>query len=208
MGRGVLVEGDDLVLVDVEGVEELLDVPAPRGHYLPGERVPHHRDLLEEFHEVRELDVPAALSQDQPPEPRLLQLAAPQDHPQVARVVRLRDEPVAVAVDQVEDAADEGVLAAQQPEPSPELLVVHAALLAELVEALRDHLALLLVELGPAGLLLFVRLLVPQQLPEALVDHLGLLQLLLLRLAIHRIIILEAAAGRRLLWSAAYNIRV
>lgn len=185
MRKWVLVEGDDLVLVDVEGVEELLDVPAPGRHYLPGEGVPDHRDLLEELHEVCELDVAAALGEDQPAEARLLELAALEDDAQVVGVVGLGDEAVAVAVDEVEDAADEGVLAAEQPQPPSELLVVHLlSLLAELVEAVRDHLPLLLVEPRLAALLR-VQLLVPQQLLEALVYYLGLLQLLLLSLSVH-----------------------
>lgn len=185
MRGGVLVEGDDLVLVDVEGVEELLDVPALGRHYFSGEGVPDHRDLLEELHEVSELDVPAALGQDQPAEARLLELAALQDDAQVVGVVGLSDEAVAVAVDEVEYAADEGVLPTQQPQPPSELLVVHLlALLTELVESMRDHLPLRLVEpCLPA--LLRVQLLVPQQLLEPLVNYLGLLQLLLLSLTIH-----------------------
>ena len=180
MGLGVLVEGDGLVLVDVEGVEQFLHVLALGGHDLAGERVPHHRDLLEELHEVPQLHVSAPLGQDQPPEPRLLQLAPPQDHPQVPHVVRLRDQAVPVPVDQVEDAADEGVLAAQQAQPAAELRVVHlVGGLAELVEAGGDE-----VLLGGVEGLLGGRLRgeVPrlQQLLEAPVYYLGLFEFALL----------------------------
>lgn len=131
----VLAEGDGLVLVDVEGVEELLDVLALGGDDLPRQGVPDHRDLLEELQEVRQFDVSTPLGEDQPPKPRFLQLAPPQDDAQVLQVVVLGDEAVAVVVDEVEYAADEGVLAAQEPQAAAELLIVHPiAVLAQLVE--------------------------------------------------------------------------
>lgn len=147
MREELLIERDDLVLIDIEGIEQFLDVPAFGGYYFPRKRVPHNRYLLEEFHEVVELDVSSAFGQDEPAEARLLEVSALEYHLQVIGVVLFSDEAIVVAIDEVEDPADEGILSSEQSKSSPELLIVHAfSVLAEVVESMRDDEFLLVVE--------------------------------------------------------------
>lgn len=137
-----------MILVDIEGVEQLLNVFSFWGHDLTCKCVPHHRDLLEQLHKVLQLDISTALCEDQPSESRFLQIVPPEDDSQVVQVVLLGDEAISIVVNEIEDAAYEGVFSAEQSKSSSKLLIVHpVSMLTKLVESIRDEFLFFLAKL-------------------------------------------------------------
>ncbi len=107
------MKGDSLVLIDIEGVEQLLNILFFGDDDLPGESVPYYRYLLKEFHEVPKIHVSFVFCEDEPAEPGLFKLAAFEDDVEVFEVVVLGDVAVAIVVDEVEYSANEGVFPAE-----------------------------------------------------------------------------------------------
>lgn len=172
------MESDGLILVNIENVEELLHILLLGGDYLAGECVPDNRDLLEKFHEIFEFHISLVLREDSPAKPGLVDIIALENNTQIVQVILFSYFSVSVLVDEVEDPADEGVLPAQQPQSSAELLVGHVAgVAAELVEPFGDGIEFFdgEVELlvGGVGVGVFG----VDELSELLVDDFGLLEL-------------------------------
>ena len=96
-----------MVLVDIEGVEQFLDVPSFGGHYLSGQCVPDDRNLLKKFHKILELNISSSFGKDEPSESRLLQIIPSEYDPKVMQVIIFGDVSIIVMIDEVEYATDE-----------------------------------------------------------------------------------------------------
>lgn len=106
----VLIEGDDLILIDIECIEQFFDIPAFGGHYFSGKCIPYNRYLLEEFHKVVELNISPPFRQDKPSKAGFLEVITFQYHFQVICVVLLRYEAVIVTIYEIEDPTNKRIL--------------------------------------------------------------------------------------------------